>query len=50
MGKDSFSYVGPVVWNRLPGTLKAIPSLDSLKRNLKKMVSTVTPARVALLL
>lgn len=36
MGKESFSYAGSVLWNRLPATIKAIASLDSFKRNLKR--------------
>ena len=35
-GKHSLSYLGPKLWNRLPGEIRSQPSLGSFKHRIRK--------------
>ena len=39
-GRRAFCFAGPHEWNRLPSTLRASPSVDTFKKNLKTYLFT----------
>ena len=45
LGKESFSYRGIKLWNKLPSELRKVPTVIAFKRKLKKWIRTHTPVK-----
>ena len=37
VGRNSIKYMGPLIWSKLPRHLRMIETLNSLKRNIRKV-------------
>ena len=40
-GRNSIKYMGPLIWSKLPRHLRMIETLNSFKRNIRKVVLSI---------